>query len=223
MKSTKWLPGWTLCTSEELTLPYMLNPHACRMMQEIGKILFHLHALPAYSQFEVMEILRHGTSGNFAIRNDTSALSFMVTGRGAHKGNLALTDFSCIFSINWKKKKLFCSSPPGREPSTDSLLVAKTFALNTKIRAWAHIHIPIETPYSIAIEYPVLQEKDWDTIHTLVKNGVRAINMIDHDLMRKNGVADGTADAAIIIGEDTEETFARTVSLVQDVLERKKL
>lgn len=222
METMEWLPGWTLCDNEKLTLPYILNPRACGMIRETGKTLFRLGALPSYTGFDVAEITRLGTSGNFAVRNHNAQLSFVVTGRGTHKGKLTLTDFCCVFSVDWRKKQVFCASPLEKQPSTDSLLVAKTFMLDTKIRAWAHFHLPISTPYSMNIAYPALQKKDWDALRTLVKKGVREINMVDHDLMRKNNVADGTADAAIIIGEDPEETFTRAVSLVRETMEKKE-
>lgn len=218
MEITEWLPGWSLCINKELTLPYVLNPHACGMIREAGATLFRLGALPSYSERSIEKFARLGTSGNFAVRNNNTEVSFMVTRRDAHKGRLVLADFSCILSIDWRKKKLFCYSAPGMQPSTDSLLIAKTFTLNDTINAWAHFHIPVDTPYAITLTYPALQQKDWDTMRTVIKKGARAINMIDHDLMRKNGIADGTTDAAIIIGEDPKETFIHAISLVQDAI-----
>jgi len=215
MEKTEWLDGWKLHKIISPKLPYNLHGDQCCLMQEAGEKLFGLGALPDYTGLNLPEIHRLGSSGNFAIRLPNKPKRFLVTRRDAHKGYLTQDDFSLVFEVDWDSRLVYVNTALGTQPSTDSLLVAKTFEIDDKVMAWAHFHEAVDTEFAVKINYPALGKKDWDALGRMVEKGVRIINMIDHDLLRKGGVADGKPDAAIIIGEDPRETFKLAIKLAQ--------
>lgn len=216
MNTAEWLTGWKLRTVWEPKPPYGLYNKECQAMVEIGQSLFGSGVMPPLKGLVISEIHQQGTSGNFAVRHVKVPNIFVVTRRGAHKGNLQKDDFTAVHYVNWPAKEIYVHLPnPDVQPSTDSLLVAKAFELEPSINIWLHFHRAVTTPYSIKINYPAIEDSDWNKFETLVKSGARVINLIDHDLLRK-GQPNNEPDSAIILGGDIERTFQLARRLINE-------
>lgn len=209
-----WLTDWTIRRIFKAKQPYNFYRAECDALIDIGETLFRLGSISKYSQAELAAIYQEGTNGNFAVRHRHIPDWFVVTARGVHKGRLRAADFVGIRQINWDRKEIFVHAPVyDIQPSTDSLLIAKAFKASRYINVWLHFHSVVATPHKIKLNYPAIEESDWETFAALVKSGVRAINMIDHDVGRKGG-ANGEPDSAIILGVNAREAFELAISLI---------
>ena len=211
-----WLPGWTvLVHTKEISgqSVYERYRDKCEWMRRIGKELFERGALPSLRGTVAPARLQNGTGGNFAVRDSVFPNQFIVTASGTHKGQLKQTDFVEVISIDWKKVITICTDSPGALPSTDSLLVATVFEMYPEICAWIHFHETLHTPHIVKLEYPSISPTDRNVLSDIIQKGARAINMIDHDLFAKK-IADGTADAAIILGKNQERAFSHAIELL---------
>lgn len=222
---TEWLRGWKLLQIPSRQRPYDLYPEECNEMIEVGLRLFRFDALPDFKGMEtkIDKIHWDGTSGNFALRIpgiSYDLAAFVVTGRGAHKGELGQDDFVIVYRVDWVRRIVYYSCVGDRQPSTDSLLVARAFEANPLLAAWAHFHFALDTPYEVLIPYPAVKQSDWiefERLATDAADDTIIINLIDHDSVRKGG-PNGEVDSAIILGENARWVFDLSVGLVRAVL-----
>lgn len=219
----KWLECWvvnTISTEQDILIPAKQFPRIYGQMKFYGEALFRIGACPDFQKFRdhpALALHKDGTSGNFAWRPSVYPDFFLVTARGSHKGRLAERDIVTVFGVDWREKTIDAHAAENSIwPSTDSLLVAKAFSCGSRVGSWVHFHTPVSTPHAIQISYPAINERDWENFGEIVRNGARAINMIDHDLLRKGGKPNGEADSAIILGEDLEETFLFAIELLKN-------
>ena len=135
----------------------------------------------------------------------------MVTGAGTHKGRLGISDFAVVDRVLWEAREVHFYRFGDRPPSTDSLLVAMAFEMDTVISAWIHVHCAVDTPHSLKLNYPAIQKIDWSSLRAMVESGARVINLIDHDVSKS---ANQKLDSVIILGENIEEAVELALSLI---------
>lgn len=205
-----WIPGsgWVVVKNPSEGPADVFSPYSeeCLLMQKEGARLFSMGTLPEFAGTSAPDTFQGGTGGNFAIRNPKDPEKFVVTSSGSHKGRLRNEDFVEVVSVDWAAEKIYVQrSVSNALPSTDTLLVALVFERHPWIGAWIHFHAPVKTPHSIRLAYPSFTAKDREALSALIDSGVRAINMIDHDILK---VSDDKPDSAIILGGDARATFA---------------
>lgn len=196
-----WLEGWKTITVFDKTLPYDLSPEICDSIKEVCEKLVKLGALSG-----------GGIGGNFAIRYPGIPEEFFVTATGSEKSNLKNEDFILVFHLYWDWRGIVFYGAEGKLPSTDSLLIAKCFSADTSIQAWAHFHKPVKTQYAVKLNYPALNEKEWQKLTEQVASGARIINLIGHTGLKE------MPDAAIILGSDPQNTFELATKLVRTAI-----
>lgn len=213
----EWLKGWRVVCDDQWDAEKLFWSYEeeIRSMTDAGREFFSCGAIQALAGTEAPEEYQKGTGGNFAIRKKGEK-KFLVTARGAHKGNLERKDFVVVHGVDWRWQNIYITSLDNfaHLPSTDSPLIAIPFAVCADICVWAHFHEPVDTFHTIRFAYPALNDVDWDLLKYAVKRGIREMNMVDHDLYRK-GERNNSADSAIILGEDSEETFFRARLLLK--------
>lgn len=199
-----WLEGWkTFRVFIGKKSLYDLSQENRDLIKEVCDKLVKLGALPD-----------GGLGGNFAIRNPKTAEGFFVTAAGSEKSNLKNEDFVLVLHLNWDLQEVVFCGAEGKLPSTDSLLIAKTFAADPFIQAWAHFHKPVKTQYAVKLSYPALDEKEWQKLTDQVASGGRIINLISHTGPEE------IPDATIILGNDPQKTFELATELVHAILFR---
>lgn len=196
MEKSEWLGGWKTSKVFDKTLPYDLSPEICDLIKEDCEKLVKLGALPD-----------GGIGGNFAVRFSKTPQGFFVTAAGSQKNNLKKEDFILVHHLHWDWREIVFYGAEGKLPSTDSLLIAKTFAADPFIQAWAHFHKPVKTQYAVKLNYPALNGKEWRKLTNLVASGARIINLISHTGPKE------IPDAAIILGKDAKKLLISLPSL----------
>lgn len=185
----------------------------CELMRGEGKRLFDLGLLPEFAGTIAPAAFQGGTGGNFAVRKPDSD-KWVVTAKGAHKGHLRETDFVEVVCVNWATRKIFIRRDGETTlPSTDSLLVAMVFEKNREINSWAHFHAAVATEYSVHLPYPSFEPGDRENLSGLISRGARAINMIDHNILK---TPNGLADSAIVVGENAKDAFTLAKKLITE-------
>ena len=210
-----WLPEWSVVDMGEKTLPvHERYQRECAFMKEIGAKLFCLGTLPELAGTSAPGPFQSGTGGNFAMKHPDHSGRFVVTARGAHKGQLGEGDFVEITKTDWVRHTVYVRRDRKNAlPSTDSLLVATAFEADPTLTAWIHFHQAVVTPHSVQLSYPALSLEDHGALALVIREGGRVINMIDHNLFFKN-LPDNTPDAAIIVGSYPKETSGLATRLL---------
>ncbi|MBI3274244.1 MAG: class II aldolase/adducin family protein [Candidatus Colwellbacteria bacterium] len=213
----KWLKDWRVICDDQWDAEKLFDSYKKEMywITCAGEELFSCGVLPAFAGTHAPEEYQKGTGGNFAIRK-TGERKFLVTARGAHKGNLQRKDFVIVHEVDWWRQNIYISSLDNffHLPSTDSPLIAVAFASCDNVRVWVHFHEIISAPHEVRLNYPALRDADWDTLKHAAQFGIREMNMIDHDLSVK-GQKNNTVDSAIVLGEDPQETIFRARVLLE--------
>lgn len=220
----KWLSGWHVICDDRWNAEKLFKSYEeeIRQMKDAGRAFFSSGAIRTLAGTQAPEEYQKGTSGNFAIRKKGEK-KFLVTARGAHKGNLEKEDFVVVHEVDWWEQNIYITSLDNFSylPSTDSPLIAIAFASCDDVSVWMHFHEIIGTSREVRLSYPALNTVDWDQLKRIVKFGIREMNMVDHDLSVK-GRKNNTVDSAIVLGENPEETISCARALLEYARSQKK-
>lgn len=121
----------------------------------------------------------HMSHGSLALKVDGG---FLITSRGSNKQQLSSDDVVLVRRIDWKKRKIYITSPSTKKASLNAPLMQKIFETFPKINAVVHTHRYYPrtqtTPFA---ETPGTLEYALAPINLLQKN--KLVNLKDHGLI----------------------------------------